>query len=386
MIVRMKPLALGALVVSALCTPALAQEIDASWSDGLTLDWGDRRELSLGARVHYDIARFSDDLTAIDNDQDFRRARPMLRARHGDWRLRADYDFGIAEGWRNLNVEYAGFRRHRITVGHQVAPFSLDELGSSNDLAFLERSLASALSPGMLLGAAWRHWGDQWTVTAGVFTDELNEQDRRTADGVSLIGRFTYSPVNRRGRVLHFGVAQEFRSVEDGKDVRFSVRPESRLANARLIDTGRLAGVDNVMSTGLELLGIYDNFRLQAEYIRSALDGAQDEPTFSGGYIQAGVVLTGERYRYSGARGVPTAIRPRGRMGALEALVRYSMLDLSDGLVAGGRQKQFSVGLSWRLNRQLRLNLNYSRYDTDPGANGLDESGSLWMLRAQLSI
>ncbi len=369
-----------------LGSPLLAAETTANLQDGFELDWGDNRQISLGGRVHFDVAQFSDDVTPIDDESDFRRARAILRGRHGDWLLRADYDVGIATGWRNLNVEYSGLRRQRITVGQQVAPFSLDDLGGSNDLAFLERSLASALSPGMLIGASWRRWGDNWTLTAGVFGDELNDQDRREADGTSVIGRVTYTPIRTSRQVLHIGVAQEFRSSEDGSEVRLRSRPESRLADARLVDTGRIVDAGDLSTTGLELLGLYNNIRFQAEYMRASLDGGLDSPTFSGAYVQASVVLTGERYRYSRARGVPTGIRPQHRLGALEASMRYSTLDLFDGSVSGGQQRQLSAALSWYINRQLRINLNYSLYDADPNALGIEEDGSILMLRLQAAI
>lgn len=378
------------LVVAALALApmAAAQAAETSFSlqDGAEVAWDEDRYLRLGGRIHYDVARYSDDVTLLEDEQDFRRARFILRAGYDDWQFRADYDVGLVDGWRNLYLRYDGWDRVRVTAGNQVAPFSLDELSSSNDLAFLERSLASALSPAMLTGISVGTWGGDWSATAGVFGDELSDLDRRTAEGTSFVGRFTYAPIRKRRQVLHFGISQEYRSIDSNTDVRIRARPESRLTDARLVDTGNIAGIDSLSTTGLELMAILDSVRLQTEYLRMSLDGGANDATFSGGYVQASWLVTGERYRYSRSRGVPTAVRPRGDWGALEFSVRYSMLDLEDGLVSGGEQTQLTAAVSWYLNRQLRTSLNYSQYDAGPNSDGIDEDGSILMFRFQYSM
>jgi phosphate-selective porin OprO/OprP len=378
------------LMIAALAlAPAVAtQAAETSFSleDGAQAAWDDDRYVRLGGRIHYDVARYSDDVTLLEDDQDFRRARFVLRAGYDDWQFRADYDVGLVDGWRNLYVRYGGWDRIRVTAGNQVAPFSIDELSSSNDLAFMERSLASALSPAMLTGVSVRTWGKNWSATAGVFGDELSDLDRRSAEGTSVIGRFTYAPIRKKRQVLHFGLAHEYRSIDSNTDVRLRARPESRLTDARLVDTGSIVGVDTLSTTGLELMAILDSVRLQSEYMRMSLDGGPESADFSGGYVQASWLVTGERYRYSRSRGVPTAVRPRGDWGALEFSLRYSMLDLDDGLVSGGEQTQVTAAVSLYLNEYLRTSLNYSRYDAAPNSDGIDEDGSILMFRFQAAL
>jgi phosphate-selective porin OprO and OprP len=378
------------LVIAALAlAPAVAtQAAETSFTleEGAKVAWDDERYVRLGGRIHYDVARYSDDVTVLEDDEDFRRARFVLRAGYDDWQFRADYDVGLVDGWRNLYVRYGGWKRVQVTAGNQVAPFSLDELSSSNDLAFMERSLASALSPAMLTGLSARTWGKNWSATAGVFGDELSDLDRRTADGTSIVGRLTYAPIDRKRQVLHFGVAHEYRSVDSNTEVRIRARPESRLTDERLVDTRPISGVDSLSTTGLELMAILDNLRLQTEYMLMSLDGGPNDADFSGGYVQASWLVTGERYRYSHARGVPTAVRPKGDWGALEFSVRYSMLDLDDGLVAGGEQTQVTAAASLYLNEHLRTSLSYSRYDAAPNSDGIDEDGSILMFRLQIAL
>ncbi|MEE4382989.1 MAG: porin [Pseudomonadales bacterium] len=376
----------AALLLTAPVAPARAGEIRASLDDGLEYRVAKRRHLRLGGRLHADSTFVEDDVTPIDDASELRRFRAILRGRFDDWRLRADYDFGLIEGWRGLYVQYRGLRRTRITLGQQVAPFSLDDLMSSNDLTFLERSLGSALSPGMLPGVSYQTWGDRWNATVGVFGNELNDQDRRQGDGTSYIGRFVYTPVRSRDAVLHLGIAQELRTIDGGSDVRLRTRPESRLADARLLSTPRLSGVDDLSTTGLEFMAIRRNLRLQSEYLRTALEGDGFDTAFTGGYVQLSAVLTGERYRYSGSGAYATAPRPRSRTGAIEAALRYSTLDLEEDGITGGVQEQVTGSLSWYVNRQLRITANYSRFETDPNSSGIDEQGSIVSLRFQATL
>lgn len=379
----------AATAACLLLTPlsgARAGDLDASLDDGLEYRVAKQRYLRIGGRVHADSTYVEDDVTPIEDASELRRLRATVRGRLDDWRLRADYDFGLVEGWRGLYVQYRGLRRTRITVGQQVAPFSLDDLMSSNDLTFLERSLGSALSPGMLPGISYQRWGDHWNATVGVFGNELNDQDRRQGEGTSWIGRFVFTPLRSRDSVLHLGVAQEWRRIDDGSDVRIRTRPESRLADARLLSTPRLSGVDDFITTGLEFMATRRNLRLQSEYLRTALEGDGFDAAFTGGYVQLSSVLTGERYRYSGSGAYATAPRPRGRFGAIEAAIRYSTLDLEDGGVTGGAQQQLTGSLSWYLNRQLRVTANYGLFEATPNRRGVEEQGSIVSLRFQATL
>jgi len=354
----------------------------ASWEEGAEWAWQRDRYLRVGGRMHYDIARYDDDVTPLNDDEGFRRSRVNIRGRYEDWRLRLDRDFGISDGFRSAFVQYAGWRRTRVTLGNQVAPFSLGDLVGSNDMTLPDRSLVNALSPGMLTGASVRRWGDDWTFTGGVFGNELNDQDRRTIDGTSFIGRVSYTPVREKRRVLHLGLAQELRTVNNDNQVRVRTRPESRLARERLVSTPRLDGVDQVYTTGLEFMAILDNVRLQGEHMLMTFDGLNAD--LDGSYAQASWVITGEGYRYSRSRGVFNGIRPKGRWGALELSARYSTLDLSEA--DGGQQDQWSAALSWYPRPPLRTTLAYSRFDAQPNADGVDESGSVLTLRLQYAF
>ena len=53
--------------------------------------------------------------------------------------------------------------------------------------------------------------------------------------------------------------------------------------------------------------------------------------------------------------------RYRNDIGAVELAVRYSTVNLEDGVIFGGKEKNVSVGINWHLNPTVRVMFNYVR-------------------------
>jgi phosphate-selective porin OprO/OprP len=91
-------------------------------------------------------------------------------------------------------------------------------------------------------------------------------------------------------------------------------------------------------------------------------------------------VLTGETRPYkSGAFG---NVKPKNDYGAVELGLRYSTLDLNDGIVAGGKQHDWTLGVNWYLGQHFKLQANYIRAFSDKGTLALDPK--ITELRAQI--
>ncbi len=376
------------VLMAAMASPGAhaAPQVDVSAAKGLTLRWSEDLHMRLGTRLHADHVAFDDDVTPLPDDTGWRRARVASRIDFRNWRLRADYDAGVSEGWKNLFIEYRGLERQRITAGNHMAPFSMEDTDGSSHMPLMERSTASALNPGMLTGISYRAWGNRWSIAGGVFENALNDLDRRQADGTSVVARGTFAPVRRSGAILHLGVSAEQRRVDDDLWVRLRARPFSRLAERRLVDTGRIRNADGLTNLGLELGASRSNMRLQAEAYRASVDAPGGAIDFAGHYVLASVNLGASAYRYSRSRGVFRGPRTRAAWGALELSARYSRLDLEDRTVAGGAQVEKTLGASWTYNDNLRLMLNVSEIEATPTRRGVEESVTVTALRVQLKI
>lgn len=375
------------LALALLPLSALGAGVTASAADGLRVSFSDDATLRISGRLQADSVSFDDDITSLENDEDFRRARLSSRLDLGDWRGVASYDFGVADGWKLFYLQYRGFERQRITAGNQVAAFSLEDNTSSRNLPLLERSVASALAPGLLTGVAYNGWGKRWTARVGVYGNELSNLDRRIMDGTSLMSRVTFAPVRERNAIVHLGFAGEYRWLDDN-NVRLRARPGTRLTRTRLVDTRSIEGADLAVSGGLELAASYRNFRLQTEAMQMRLDrdvGAGDVD-FKSQYLMATMLLGGERYRYSRASGTYRDVRPRSGWGSVELAARIARLDLSDGDIEGGEQTELTLGLGWTVTEQIRLMVNYTDIQAEPNRNGIDEDLSLVSLRLQYSM
>ncbi|MEO0653143.1 MAG: porin, partial [Planctomycetota bacterium] len=333
----------------------------------------DKWSFRLNGRLHVDTADFDSNEVVVDDTTDIRRGRLAYQVRYDNaWRALVDYEYlGVFPGFRNTYLRYSKDDL-RVTLGHQLPPFGLEEQTSSNELPLLERSLVQAITPGFQIGGAIQLSSEDGQVACGVFGDPLDQAARTLGDGISITARATGRAMRFDGPLpgqLHLGAAVEQRHYDDGEQVRFRTFPEARLSDERLLTTGRLDGVDSSTGFATELIFDRGPVGLQAEWILRQLNGAGD-PLFQGGYVQLSTYLTGEHRRYSVRRGTIRPPRPEKRFGELELVARYSWLDLEDGEVTGGEQVNASIGLNWQVGRNWRYSVAFVNARARPDSSG----------------
>jgi len=168
--------------------------------------------------------------------------------------------------------------------------------------------------------------------------------------------------------------------------IRLRDRPEIRVDGTRLIDTGGIAAKTGTMFAfdgGVN----FENFFLGGEWAQFQVDRlksgtlAADHPTFSGYYLEASWVLTGEPKSYTvsatnnevGGFGAPKVANPfslKGdSWGAWELTARYSDTNLNwnpttaatsttQAGINGGDERVIALGLNWYLNNEVKLQVN----------------------------
>lgn len=344
--------------------------------------------LRAGGRFHYDIVQFDEDKTSLEDGASLRRGRFYISGRATpDWRFKVEREFTQAgKGWKNLWLSYRGLDDSRITFGNQLAPFGLENPDSSNHIKLIERSLASSLGPSYYMGGSYSRYWDDFTISAGAFTDGLREGGVNTNEGEwSVDARATYAPIHKRKKTVHLGGSVEYRKMDNGKPLSLSARPEVGIAKTkRLVSTGNINSVDSTIGVGLDAAGSYNNFLAQAEYVsRKTVGSAAGDEAFDGGYVQGAWVITGERQRYSQKSG-HFKIKPKRKWGAVEAAARYSYIDLNEGNVRGGEQDNITLGLNWYINENARVMTNYIWMDVDQDGAALDESPDALLTRFQI--
>jgi phosphate-selective porin OprO/OprP len=254
-------------------------------------------------------------------------------------------------------------------------------------LPFMERSdnmdaFYGPFDNGFALGLTAQHWTESERITwrYGVFQPETN------AFGIALNkyefgARVTALPwyEDDGERLIHLGLG-----YLGGEIVQNELRDRARtiLRNAPgfdvpvLADTGEIPG-SKQYTIAPEFAMVWGPLTIQAEYAFQFLIGAVDANgeeagpvLYHGGYIEALYFLTGEHQEYLKQEGVFGRVVPRNNYhwkigdcvkgcGAWQIGVRFSYLDLNDKAIQGGLIYDWTVGLNWFLNPNMKFQLNY---------------------------
>ena len=250
-----------------------------------------------------------------------------------------------------------------IAIGQHNNFQSLEELTSSLHTTFIERAaFTDAFGFERRLGASITYARGDVLAQAGVFTDNLEDTDskNRGADA-----RIVFMP-KAGDTQLHFGGSFHYNDLDDPTaQLRYRQRPLVHFTSQRFIDT-RSMGADSETGYGLEAAAIAGRFHAAAEGYWQSVDmpGVTDDPSFFGGYVEAGVFLTDDTRGYKGGkfdRTKPSSPVGEGGIGSVQFTLRYDHLDLNDAGIVGGRQAGYFAALVWKPTDYTALMLNYGR-------------------------
>jgi len=295
--------------------------------------------------------------------------------------FKMQYDFaddGVAE-FKDI---YVGLQNlgplRQVRVGNFKEPFMLQDWTSSKYITFMERGLNQTFFPGRNMGVMGMGYGfDEevfWQLGLFRVTDDQGQVFNDWGDAAyDLAARVSAAPIysDDGARVLHLGVDYIHRFNQDAAgaaigSVRLEQRPEARLAQL-FADTGDFIGSDSDI-LNLEAAVIYGPFSAQAEWTFDWVQGnrTQKDVGFWGGYVYASYFLTGEHRNYEKGNARFGRVNPKhnfnpieGDWGAWEIAARYSILDLNDRNVTGGKLWDVTAGLNWYLFPNMRWMLNY---------------------------
>ena len=340
--------------------------------------------------IEADYALFNERAGGYDyNDGTaFRRARIGLEGtamKVFNYRIEVDFA-GNQVGLTDAYLQYAGIEHLLLTAGQHKAPFGLESNNSDNYNIFLERGMFTnafgnaGAERRIGLSAAWAP-KENLNIAAGLFGD--NESITRSTGSAitdspdeSFGGnaRIAWEPISEKGRILHLGASGYYRTGLKSGDiadaVRLSDRPNIRIDNGNIADSGVVPGVESLRYAGAEAAAVFGPVTLAGEYGRLWLErpGLSD-PSFDGFYVYAPWFLTGETRPFRNGnfdRVKPLKPLGKGGAGAFELALRYDRLDLSDTPVparAGNRAESLTFGLNWYLNPYAKLLFNWVHFN-----------------------
>ena len=312
----------------------------------------------------------------------------------GGFGYKFEMDFANAGvGFGDVILSYAPKGKvWNVALGNQETLNGFEQITSSRFTSFIERSAFNdAFINTRRIGANFGFVskpGD-FRFNAGLWTGHSIDSSLND-DGWIAAARAVYLPV-LGGNQFHFGANFQHRDFASnnganapsssgqpstGQLARYRARPFSQLTDVRFVDTGNFAAKsDNIF--GLEFGAIFKSLHVSAEgqYVKTNAYGPGDtidfvsdpldlfagsasgttttaafvpdgDPSFWGGYIEAGYFITGETRGYkAGTWDRTKVLKPfsKGGWGALQANLRLDYLDLDSNKLKNGCNNDFGA-------------------------------------------
>ncbi len=285
-----------------------------------------------------------------------------------------------------------------FTAGQHNNFQSLDELTSSLHSSFIERSaFTDAFGFERRVGASLQYAKGPLLLQTGVFTDSISDLNSVGDDNNSWSSdsRIVYAP-KMGDNQLHFGASFHYRDINGASNVvRYRQRPAIHTTDVRFIDTGSVTAARSETGLGLEAAGIFGPFHIASEaYWQKVGRENLSDPTFFGGYVEAGYFFTGETRGYKGGKfDRVKVLKPfdKGGWGSFGFNLRYDYLDLESKGIVGGTQNAFQASLNWKPVDYVLFGLNagYLKYDDAAIATlagDRDYSATMVGLRSQIDF
>ncbi|HEY0165332.1 MAG TPA: porin, partial [Sphingomicrobium sp.] len=305
----------------------------------------------------------------------------------GGFGYKFEMDFAnAAVGFGDVILTYAPKGKPwNIAIGNQETNNGVEQQSSSRFTSFIERAaFDDAFINTRRIGVNFGFVNSAGTarLNAGLFRAGSID-DRLDNDGWIGAVRGVYSPLMGTTQ-LHFGANYQHRNFQtnNGATVasssgqpstnqlaRYRARPFSQLTDVRFVDTGAFAAKSDDIF-GLEFGAIQKSLHFAAEgqYLKSNAYGPGDtfdgddpldffpsasvvtpsgNPSFWGGYVEAGYFFTGETRGYkNGTWDRTKVLKPfsKGGWGALQLNGRVDYLDLDTGKLKNAFSNNFATG------------------------------------------
>ena len=409
------------LVLMAFAIPAIAEtaSLNADAVDGILVFESEDSAFKwwIDARVYLDIASYMDDgplydPDSKDYDDDYkdlaemqnslpggfllRRARFALKTQVWDnWYGEIDLDFAdeaAAVKDAYISRENLFGDSGRVRIGNFRQPNGLEEVTTSRNLMFMERSQGTEpFVVGRRMGLEVTNWYHTFRWSASVFGADVDEYVKEANEQINFAARVNWAPIREDKHILMVGGSGtmqkptfigEFEGEKDPSSVKFNTRPESNVSDTKFV-YAKIKDVEKYNIFGGELLYINKRLTVQGEYIMSNIDRFEstdpddnrESISYSGGYGFVSFFLTDDTHQYDASDAEAARIVPSSKNGAWEVAARYSTVDLNDedADAQNGASTSFTVGVNYYPNANVKLMLNYGHVDNDEFATGGDD-------------
>lgn len=351
----------------------------------------------------------------------------------GDWVYKLDIDLVDLAGnpgnsrFGEAFIGYSGWENVWFALGQISIPFGLENWANFSEIPLMELSLpSSAFSPDYAIGLYAEWHGCMFTAAGALYQNPAGTlqygdvlltpapapgligglpsgvgplDSAPGSDNLGVGGRITFSPVHDDFTVYHLGVDARWEDFhENANFFNYYAGLEARARQTPIMFTNipiNSAKSHNVWAA--EAAARWGSFMVQGEYMWADVKrddffpaGDSRNPAgslnYSGYYLLASYVLTGEVKDYDFDSGTFGRVHPCSRKGAWEILARLSYVDLVDAPALPlqafapfadpqanniptpfqpndmvGSAHSVTIGLTWWVNDNVRFLANYVR-------------------------
>lgn len=277
-----------------------------------------------------------------------------------------DEDETDAFSWFDYRVDIPLANRLTLSIGKQKEPISLPRLmtltwNPMQERAAAENAMLASRNTGIALNGYTRN--ERVTWAAGAFNNWIDSGESFSDNANQFVGRVTWLPKlsSNEGNLLHLGIGVRYDDAKQG--LHYKAVPEVR--NAPLfVDTG-LFDANSSKLVNLEASWRNGPVWITGELTRNEVDTPSlGNLTFTGYHIVGSWAVTGEVRPYNRKGGVfgPLPVArdvDHGGHGAVELVLRWSEIDLTDGLLDGGEMRVAKAGATWWANTSFNVSMNY---------------------------
>ena len=340
------------------------------------------------------------------SDMEWRRTRINIKGSvNKHWSYKATYDFNSEKDTANLDegyVKYDTKKGFTITAGKTKADMMLEQRTSSKWISTVERGLLNAMNekvnylvgkPGDGAGVKLGFYAKESRISGAisVFDAYKNDSDDDNDMILHSTARLNYSPKMGKNEYAHFGVSYgmaDYKGETSKAELQLGIHQGDKTLLAD-------AAAGDITNLGIEAAYVNGPFSVQAEYFdnETELENGSKGYEWDGYYGQLSYVLTGETrgYKWKGAKF--DKIKPKGKMGAVELVLRYediSVDDADEGTVVANKVDldRTVIGVNWYVANTVKFMANYSSVSMDNEVNpgGTTEDLDSFQLRAQYAF
>lgn len=304
-----------------------------------------------------------------------------------DWIWFLSYDYADSgdnphDGLRAAMTIYRGFKPWWLFVGLFGNSVGLDASNFSSQRQFMEAAMPQATfiygagSPAMGVAATYR--GDDYYLRFGVY-GEPYKNTSTDDEGMGIHGRLAWQPYKERLKAFHLGATGYYRSANASdtftnglrnSTLRFRSKGETAVSGDFIVDTGIISDLESYHYLGYEFAMVDGPLSFQSEWgILNVTRKTLENPQFSGGFLQAGYMLTDDARNYNAYFAQFWRLKPKksimeGGIGAWEVAMRASQIDLSDKNIDGGSAISYTLGINWYMTAFTKTMINILHTDS----------------------